>query len=352
MVYQPDLDRIRKQVAEGWISEEEHPEGGLFIFNYTQKCQFAKHWNDDTLNCRGLMLDSTGNIIARPFQKFFNYGERMPMPGTFPVEVTEKMDGSLGILYQWQGLWQVSTRGSFVSDQAKWATNFFQHLCKEHRLIPDQIFDPDLTLLFEIIYPENRVVVDYRGLQGLALIGARHKQTGAELYAPELEVIARPLHLWTPIHYTSWGIKECQDAAEVFTANDEGFVIRFSDNERYKIKSAAYLAAHRLMTGMSYGRVLKAVANGLYEKMIEGVPDEFMGQVKEWYDSIQRTADIKAQVISAAMSAAPLEDQKEFALWAQANYTKADQALLFAAKAGKDILPLIYRQLEASCKDL
>jgi hypothetical protein len=77
-----------------------HPTLPLFIHNYSEKTQFDKRWDEVTMSCRGLILDNNGDVIARPWKKFFNYGEgRLKIDDVMPVEVTDKMDGSLGILY-------------------------------------------------------------------------------------------------------------------------------------------------------------------------------------------------------------------------------------------------------------
>lgn len=100
MNYEQILPYIEKKL----ISEQSHPEDpDVRIFNYTQVCQYEKAWDDVTRNCRGLIMNvKTGEVLARPFPKFFNYQEHLangwPIPDGEPV-ITEKMDGSLGILY-------------------------------------------------------------------------------------------------------------------------------------------------------------------------------------------------------------------------------------------------------------
>jgi RNA ligase len=172
-MYQPNIEKILQLVQEGWISAQEHPDGSLFLFNYTQKTQYANFWNSDTLNCRGLILAADGTVIARSMRKFFNYGQWLPMPGTHIVSVAEKLDGSLGVGFRHRGEYHIATRGSFVSDQAQWATEWF----RKNAINPEGL-DDSLTYMFEIIYPENRVVIDYKGQSGLWLIGARSKEFG------------------------------------------------------------------------------------------------------------------------------------------------------------------------------
>src|SRR5689334_6486551 len=93
--------------------------GDLILFNYSQMAQFQRRWNWFERNSRGLILNvKTGEVVARPFAKFFNYGEEMPADDNEIVSITEKMDGSLGILYREDGQFKIATRGSFISDQA------------------------------------------------------------------------------------------------------------------------------------------------------------------------------------------------------------------------------------------
>lgn len=83
----------------GHVSAQEHPAGGLVI--YTKACQYERAWNPCTLQCRGLIATLDGEVVARPFPKFFNHGEpeAAHLDLHAPCRVTDKLDGSLGILY-------------------------------------------------------------------------------------------------------------------------------------------------------------------------------------------------------------------------------------------------------------
>ena len=115
---------LDKYVADGWLVTQKHPTLPLSIYNYSQKTQYDGHWDEVTLACRGLIVDSsTGKVIVRPFPKFFNYEEvesEVPWETSEYVYVQEKMDGSLGILFYYlEGMeWVLATRGSFTSSQA------------------------------------------------------------------------------------------------------------------------------------------------------------------------------------------------------------------------------------------
>ena len=114
------LQELEKYYQDGLLLKQTHPNHDLIIWNYSPKVQYDRLWDDITIQCRGLVTNSKGEIIARPFKKFFNYEEHTPedIPNEF-FEVYEKMDGSLGILFNYQDEWIMATRGSFTSEQAK-----------------------------------------------------------------------------------------------------------------------------------------------------------------------------------------------------------------------------------------
>jgi RNA ligase len=176
-----DETELAHAIGEGYIRRQVHPEMPLAILNYTERCQYERAWTDVTRTCRGLIVrDGTGEVLARPWAKFFNYGEHPEgsLDLSAPAEVTDKMDGSLGILYRAGNEWAIATRGSFASDQARWATAWFQRYAN-----PD-FFDPRNTYLFEVIAHWNRIVVQY-DWEGLVLLGIVETETGRDLDLPE-----------------------------------------------------------------------------------------------------------------------------------------------------------------------
>ena len=115
---------------EKYISERKHDTLDLIIWNYKNSCQFDNAWDEYTTMARGLITDLEGNIVARPFKKFFNIntfeGTKIEeLPAEIP-EITEKLDGSLGILYPDNENYAISTRGNFNSEQAEFATKLIK----------------------------------------------------------------------------------------------------------------------------------------------------------------------------------------------------------------------------------
>ena len=170
------LNELNKRVEDGLISAQKHDTLQLIIWNYTQTCQFSKAWDEYTMAARGLITDLEGNVVARPFKKFFNIDEREEtkienLPTETP-DVYTKYDGSLGILYFDGDLPCIATRGSFNSDQAKWATEWIQT-----KFLKKSDFLEGYTYLFEIIYPENRIVVDYGKERNVCYLTSRETET-------------------------------------------------------------------------------------------------------------------------------------------------------------------------------
>lgn len=277
-----DLKQLRDR--EPLISENVHDLGNLRIWNYTPKCQYERAWDEYTSICRGLITDCHGKVVARPFPKFFNVGETPEteienLPLEVP-EIYEKMDGSLGILYFIADKPYIATRGSFSSDQARWATQWIQERSSRFD------FKEGYTYLFEIIYPENRIVVDYGGVSALVLLAVINIETGSELDV--VEEGAR-LGLGTPKKYEG-SLPKMLKHAETMPGNEEGFVCRYSNGFRVKIKGTEYVRLHRLITGFSSKSIWECLMNGQnIEEMLERVPDEFY----QWVQKTKR--ELEAQ---------------------------------------------------------
>jgi RNA ligase len=220
---------------------------------------------------RGLILDKKGQIIARPFKKFFNLEEHtaVDIPQE-PFEVYEKADGSLGILYWLNDQPCIATRGSFISEQALHATQLFGD---RYGSVLAKL-DRNVTYLFEIIYPSNRIVVDYGAMDDLVLLGVLDNQTGLDLPLPQ--------NLGFPVITRHDGINDLGQLKNLEQENKEGFVIRFKSGFRLKVKFSEYVRLHRIVTQTSSTVVWEHLASGQsLEELLERVPDEFYAWVKQ-----------------------------------------------------------------------
>lgn len=275
------VEDLNKAIQDGWVRVQTNEDNTLFIYNYTEIAQYKRYWSDVTLNCRGLILDAYGNIIARPWKKFFNYGERPLLFSTdTPVEVTDKKDGSLGILYRdpMTGEYKIATRGSFLSDQAIHATKVFND--KYSHIVNDV---DGLTVLFEIVYPENRIVLDYDGLDDLILLGSVQNKYGW-YYGPSETA---GMIGWTGPVTEVFEYRTTNDAFKDYRQNAEGLVIR-AGSEMVKLKQADYVALHKLVTGLNERAVWERLMSGETRASIcSSLPDEFHGFVDKVGDELE-----------------------------------------------------------------
>ena len=263
-------DKLDKLVGEGWLISQVHPTLDLTIYNYSQKTQYEKMWNEETLSCRGLVLDSWGNVVARPFKKFFNLSEVEGEIPDLPFEVFEKMDGSLGIFFWYNGNPIFASRGSFTSDQSKVGWEILKGMDYEN-------LKRGVTYLFEIIYPENRIVVDYGDTEKLVLLGAIETSTGEEI---PYSGIGENLERFELVR--KWSNKK--SISELVKENDlirEGYVLRFSNGYRIKVKFEEYCRLHKIITNVSNIDIWEKLKDGLpLNEILDKVPDEFYGWVK------------------------------------------------------------------------
>ena len=259
----------------GLVTRQNHPELPLTIWNYTEKVQYESLWDEVTLTTRGLVTDSSGRVVARPFKKFFNLEEKKHTP-TQEFQVFEKMDGSLGIVFLWEGRVVYATRGSFASDQAKWMANW------SDRYNFSEILVDGYTYLFEIIYPENMIVVNYGGERRLVLLGAIKTDTGEEISWDELST------------FEGWDLVERYDGISDYNllkgmveSNREGFVVRFSNGNRVKIKGEEYLRLHRIMTNLSTTAIWEVLSSGgdVLSNLTD-IPDEFYDKIHQYSNEL------------------------------------------------------------------
>lgn len=309
----------------------------LMLFDYKSSAQYAGRWNWFERVSRGLILNTvTGEVVARPFDKFFNWGENGREPTTPIIEICEKLDGSMGTLYRHKGEYRIATRGAFHSEQAVWAT---EYLNQNYGL---RGLGDWLTLIFEIIYPENRVIVDYAGREDLVLIGVRDRFTGEDWFYPQIAELAQRYGFSLPQTYTFASTEELIAAAHDLPLNNEGWVIRCADGLRLKVKGDAYRLVHRIKTQATFNQVLDAMSEGRLMAIIDGIPDEFLDSIRAWQAEIEGVIAETQARIDALVSACPREDRKAAALWIRENCPR-DSAYVFAMMDGRDIIPLIYR---------
>lgn len=269
MGYYHLASRLKDEVAAGNVSEVKGP-GSLSLYCYTRQCAYSRNWNPATRVARGLILDHKEEVIvAAPFPKFFNYGEVADeVPRGVPFRLFEKVDGSMVTVFQHKGQWLTATKGSFQSAQAKWAADQLAGY-NVNRHLP-----PNTTYVFEAVYPENRIVVKYN-FSGLVLLGA-YDPDGREWEHQELAPLTNKIGCWVaqevPAHCC---LDHLTAKAASLGADQEGWVVRFDNGYRLKVKGDEYCRLHRLVSRVTPLAVWEAFKEGKHADVAKDIPEEF-----------------------------------------------------------------------------
>jgi RNA ligase len=306
-----DLNAFEDLVRHGYLKKA--TKGDLVLYGYTDQTTFERAWQTPyTLHARGIIFNSkTGELVAKPFPKFFNLGEMenvslLNLPKE-PYKVYEKADGSLGIIFHYQGQWHMATRGSFSSEQA---VRGMEILKKKYNM---QWLYPGFTYLVEIIYPENKIIIDYKGMEKLVLLGVYHTESQQEVvwdgkYGESGSwgrFQSTGMELPKQYNYT---IEEMIALQKTLPKDDEGFVVRFESGLRVKIKGHEYLRIAKMISQMSPLSFWEAMKDGKvgreyivqlpeefrkeYEPMIEKLEQQYFQMMSEIYADAAKLPDI------------------------------------------------------------
>lgn len=307
---------------------------GLRILNYTDAAMYTDGaWDNPAVRvCRGMIVDVDWNVHARPWAKFFNHGqaEAGALDLTAPVEVTDKLDGSLGIVHlNLAGQPRVASRGSFESDQAIHATAVL------HARYPGLVNLDQITPLVEIIYPSNRIVVDYSDLDDLVLLGGVDIVTGDYLSPDDVRLMTGwPGPVAKVFPYTT--LRDALAAPD--RPGMEGLCVRYLDQPRIvKIKQDDYVRLHRIVTGLSERTVWEhMVAGKSITSLLGPLPDELHG----WTETVWRDLSSAADAVECRA-----RDAHHLILdGLPAGWTRSDYAA--AAKQKAPLTPYLFNLLD------
>jgi len=340
------MKALEAEIEAGNVNKQVHPTLPLAIYKYSKVCVFTSHWNEITLRCRGVVLDETGEIIINGFPKFFNHNQAecaseyaKRKESSMAYEVTDKMDGSLIQVARYRGQVVVASSGSFTSPQALKATELLTSRFNE--------IMEHYSYLFELIYPENRIVLNYGDMTSLVLLAIRETETGFE--------IDRGLHpsiLNKVAVVNGRTLEEIEkDLKRDAFINKEGFIIKFSDGFRVKLKYDEYCRLHKIVSGVNEKYVWECLRDNVdIETQLVNVPDELYQFVRDAkakfqaeYDGLDNAAKLIFYTINKE---ATRKEQAEFILRHYKEYAK----ILFMMLDGRDYSKLIWNAIEPEFK--
>lgn len=353
----PSYDQCMVEANAGRVTARTSLDGYYTIFNYTQETSVTKDWNDVNRWCRGLIFDQrTKEIVAVPFYKFFTLGQ---MPEVTyealvsygrPVRIADKEDGSLGIMFwdKYNRCLRVSTRGSLDSDQAKWATDWVngdgtgidsldQFVISERE---DELGKSGWTYQFEIVYNENRIVVDYSGFEGLIGLARVNNFAGYVDY----DLDALPSHWRRAETFDGLTLDEIMHLKDVLTWNTEGWVLTYDNGLMVKIKVEEYKKVHAIRFAITPNTVLRLVQDGQDPLVtVVDLPDEFVDEIRVTMGKIEaRYQELLSEfrsVCADGIEQISNRSRKENAMWCLQNVPQNFQSCFFYLVSGKGIEP-------------
>lgn len=303
------------------------------------------------LECRGIKFDSLGRIIARPFRKFFNYGEK----GTVldldqPHTVMEKLDGSMVHSAMVDGKMYLMTRKGHT-DVARQAEELFLRRDRYWYFLR-MCHGVGVTPLFEYVGPDNRIVLRYDEPR-LVLLGMRHLVRGD--YVSRKDVLKFGYDYGIEVVGSRDPITDLNEFLEHTNQLEdaEGYVVAFDNGHMVKVKALDYLLKHRALDDLgSKKKVTALCAQGFMDDVVGSLPEKDAAELREFNAALQwEINDIDRYVQHVAGLWKDM--RKEFALGAMKTLEpRWLSGLVFAAMDGKDTRALTIDAVIKHCEDL
>lgn len=296
--------------------------------------------------CRGIKFDHDGKIIARPYHKFFNLGERpeteianIDFDKTFVI--LDKLDGSMiHPMFFFHNTVAWCTKMG-LTDVAVPAQKFAEtHPDIDYVKFSEDVMTAGYTPIFEWCSRQQRIVVDYPDDQ-LILTAIRNMVSGEYSSVFEMEQFAKPYDV--PI-VGQWqgrfrNIQTFLDTAQSLE-DEEGYVIRWPDGHMGKAKNEWYCQLHKVKELLQFEKDVWALV--LDEKqddakafMEQEDKDRIDNFAQDLYNGLNETADRLNWVVIAAKDNLN-NSKKRFALEVALEINSLERGLMFKIWDGAD----------------
>ena len=313
--------------------------------------------------CRGLIFDTeTGQLISRPYHKFFNVGERDEtqlnnVDLTKPHMVLEKLDGSMIRPIPTKEGFRLATKAG-ITDVAMNAEVFIADKQNYHNFILTCIEDLNATPIFEWVSRKNRIVVDYPE-DNLILTGIRNTSTGRYMNHEFLTAFAKTCDI-PVVKVFSRSVPTDEDLINTIRAWDdgEGVVIRFDDGHMVKIKADDYVLRHKSKEQINQEKnVLQTILSDSVDDLVPLLTPDDATRLKAFQNAFWMAVDDLASEMADMYNAGNImyPDKKDFATqFVQTKILPIHAPIMYAMKGGKGsrqtIIDMINKSLSTQTK--
>lgn len=262
---------IEDAISQVFIKQR--PGTSEILLKYMPTVQYGRMWNKFYRQCRGTVIDMDKMIAFHSYDKFGNLGEfegtdeqsLIELSHRTDYRVMNKWDGSLITFYFNNGQWNASTNGSFESDQAKWAMEY----ANRYNLL--DVLYPGYTYMYEAIYPENRIVVNYGQNRGLVMLAFRDNEYG-KLHLPRR----------TDKLYEDKTFEQILSERDKHPATKkEGWVVRFDNGLMVKVKCTDYVKVHKLKEQITPKGVFDMIQTDTLDDVRSNVPSDIQREIDD-----------------------------------------------------------------------
>lgn len=306
----PLITNIR-QAREAIVGRPEFVEsnkGEYIVFNY-----HVAH--EDSFNCpvrrelRGLIFSPAGNVISRPFHKFFNLNEKEEtrnVDWSVPHRVLNKLDGSmvrpipLSSGVRWgtkMGVTNVSLLcEAYVSKYPRY--NSFAWMC----------IDRHYTPIFEYVSPNNRIVLEYME-EDCILLAIRDNKTGTYLSVDSMNIVANQYDI--PV------VQEMKNPVDTISSmkDIEGVVVRFDNGHMIKIKSEWYVAIHKTKENILFEKnVIKLILEDKLDDILPNLSNSDVDRLLSYKETLLNNIDQHVIFCQDILAYTKNKDKKHFAI--------------------------------------
>ena len=341
---------------------------GYTVINYAVSFEDTFKWDSEDSHassirreCRGLIFDTDGKLISRPYHKFFNAGEKEETQLNKinldkPHVILEKLDGSMIRPIPTADGFRLATKAG-ITDIAEQAEQFIADKLHYATFI-NKCIQKGTTPIFEWCSRKNRIVVDYPEDQ-LILTGIRYLDTGDYVVH---DIMKRYAESWSiPVVKSIAGdetdITKIVDHIRKWD-DGEGVVIRFDSGHMVKIKADDYVLRHKSKDSISQEKnVLQTILGDSVDDLVPLLTPEDAQRIKAFQSAFWLCVDGLASEMADLFIAGNImyPDKKDFAVeFVQKKILSIHAPIMYGMKGGKGskevIVDMIHKSISTQTK--
>ncbi len=335
--------------------------GEYTVITYAVAFEETFKWdNEDPLGssirreCRGLIFNTNGDLISRPFHKFFNAGEKeetqIDKINLYePHHITQKLDGSLIRFLYLNGEFRAATKAG-LTEISQQVDEFLKDKLNYYNLIQDTI-NNGLTACFEWCSRKNRIVIDYPE-DSLILTAIRNNTSGTYLLYDNIVELANYFEI--PVvksvsNLAKQDIHLLVNQVRQLTDN-EGIVLTFNSGHRIKIKAYDYVLRHKTKDQISQEKnIISIILNDSVDDVVPLLPETDSKRLQDFEKAFWLSVeDVCSEIYDLYKQIDRGQSQKDFATLAVPSLIPKYRPFMFKLRKRYPIKELVLEQIKKS----